>query len=87
MPLAVCPRAQVQWQVLLAFLCLPWLLDFGNGLLYYLEVMVLKWLLVGRFREGPRTHALWDEFRRWLLERLVTSPTFEDFCSPFINTV
>ena len=33
-----------------------------------------------------RSHSTWDEFRRWLLERIVESSLFKGAMEPWINT-
>ncbi len=40
-------------------------------------VVFLKRIVIGTFKAGPRPNTLWDEFRRWLLERIVSQRSFK----------
>ncbi|CAE8599809.1 unnamed protein product, partial [Polarella glacialis] len=57
-------------QVLYPFCAsLPWVMHFVHGSANFFAVVLLKWLVVGRFREG-RPQSAWERFQRWLVERL-----------------
>ncbi|KAK3270755.1 hypothetical protein CYMTET_20863 [Cymbomonas tetramitiformis] len=64
---------------------MPWLLHFVLPEIYFFAVVVMKWGVVGTFREGPRTHTTWDDFRRWLMEGMVNSELFAGAMAPWIS--
>ncbi|MEM7231831.1 MAG: amino acid adenylation domain-containing protein, partial [Planctomycetota bacterium] len=53
---------------------------------FFLEVVLIKRLLIGKFRAGPRSFRPWDEFRHWLMERLVGSKIFQSAMEPWTNS-
>eukprot|EP00930_Biecheleria_cincta_P034322 TRINITY_DN23734_c0_g1_i1.p1 TRINITY_DN23734_c0_g1~~TRINITY_DN23734_c0_g1_i1.p1 ORF type:complete len:1701 (+),score=258.19 TRINITY_DN23734_c0_g1_i1:23-5104(+) len=65
--------------------CLPWVMTFVHGGCNFCAVVLVKWLFVGRFKEG-RPQTSWERFQRWLIERLTTSPTFDHFMQLWVNT-
>eukprot|EP00929_Paragymnodinium_shiwhaense_P124110 TRINITY_DN9903_c0_g1_i7.p1 TRINITY_DN9903_c0_g1~~TRINITY_DN9903_c0_g1_i7.p1 ORF type:complete len:1824 (+),score=356.55 TRINITY_DN9903_c0_g1_i7:65-5536(+) len=64
---------------------IPWIMTFVHGSAYFFLVVLLKRCVIGRFQAGP-IRGDWDVFRRWLLERFVTSATFNEFMELFVNT-
>lgn len=74
-------------QMVLYPLCMtiPWVMTFVHGGSYFFLVVMVKWIIVGKFQTGPVTGP-WDRFCRWLMERLTTSPTFNDFMELWVNT-
>jgi len=78
--------ASWRWHVLLPFcMLLPWTMIFVHGASHFMLVVVAKWCVAGRFREGS-VKSDWAWFQRWLVERLVTSSAFEDFMELWVNT-
>jgi amino acid adenylation domain-containing protein len=65
---------------------MPWVYLFVLGECFFLEVVLMKRLVVGRFRPGPRSHTAWDCFRRWLIERLTHNDLFDGAMAPWVGT-
>ena len=54
---------------------------------YFGYVVVLKWILLGRQREGKRHNSMvCGEFRTWIFERLIDSPLAERALAPWHST-
>ena len=65
---------------------LSWVYKFVLPDVLFLLVVLLKTIFIGRFTAGKRSYTFWDEFRRWLWERLLHVKYFEDALQPWINT-
>merc|ERR1719453_2345882 len=73
-------------QVLYPFCAsIPWVMTFVHGGAYFFLVVLIKRFFIGPFQEGA-VQTEWDVFRRWLLERLVTSESFNAFMELWVNT-
>eukprot|EP00928_Gymnodinium_smaydae_P044216 TRINITY_DN29511_c0_g1_i1.p1 TRINITY_DN29511_c0_g1~~TRINITY_DN29511_c0_g1_i1.p1 ORF type:complete len:1740 (+),score=166.85 TRINITY_DN29511_c0_g1_i1:46-5265(+) len=72
--------------VLYPFLAsIPWVMTFVYGAAYFFCVVIVKWALVGRFKEG-RLQNPRQRFNRWVIERLTTSNTFTQFMEIWVNS-
>ena len=52
---------------------------------YFMEVVLIKWLLMGRYKEGKRPMSSWYNFKAWFMGRLQSSPLFQDALQPWSN--
>ncbi|MDH3913231.1 MAG: amino acid adenylation domain-containing protein [Rhodospirillales bacterium] len=68
------------------YAALPWTYLLVLNESFFLEVVLLKRLVVGRFEAGPRSHTRWDVLRRWLMRRVTGSDLFVSAMRPWVGT-
>eukprot|EP00931_Biecheleriopsis_adriatica_P018346 TRINITY_DN12891_c0_g2_i1.p1 TRINITY_DN12891_c0_g2~~TRINITY_DN12891_c0_g2_i1.p1 ORF type:complete len:1697 (+),score=261.63 TRINITY_DN12891_c0_g2_i1:49-5139(+) len=50
-----------------------------SSIIYIAMVVIMKWLVVGRFREGPLTNSQWEMFRYWFMDLLLSGRQLVSF--------
>eukprot|EP01059_Diplonema_ambulator_P000172 TRINITY_DN10154_c0_g1_i1.p1 TRINITY_DN10154_c0_g1~~TRINITY_DN10154_c0_g1_i1.p1 ORF type:complete len:1685 (+),score=419.26 TRINITY_DN10154_c0_g1_i1:2828-7882(+) len=67
-------------------LILAWVYKFMLPDTMFALALIIKYTVIGTFTPGARAHTFWDEYRRWLWERIVKTKYFEEALEPWINT-
>ena len=50
---------------------------------FFSEVVVLKKLVIGKFKRGFRSRSAWNDFRYWMMGRIKRDPLFQQAMSPW----
>eukprot|EP01062_Namystynia_karyoxenos_P016055 TRINITY_DN15855_c0_g2_i1.p1 TRINITY_DN15855_c0_g2~~TRINITY_DN15855_c0_g2_i1.p1 ORF type:complete len:2367 (+),score=707.90 TRINITY_DN15855_c0_g2_i1:269-7102(+) len=74
------------WRYIVFYLFLPWIDKLVIAEAFFLGTALFKWICIGRFQPGRRTHSFFHELARWILERLTHNTQFKFATQPWINT-